>query len=119
MGRHDNDRLQGTLDLLVLKVLASRGRMHGYGITLQIQQISREELRVEEGSLYPALHRIEQSVVEQEIEAAGFVLVESADFLKNPDDTRDWSASPRVAGEKRGHSDRFVLKFVKPNKSQR
>lgn len=60
MGRHDNDRLQGTLDLLVLKVLASRGRMHGYGITLQIQQISREELRVEEGSLYPALHRMAQ-----------------------------------------------------------
>ncbi|WP_321472259.1 PadR family transcriptional regulator [uncultured Paludibaculum sp.] len=60
MGRHDNDRLQGTLDLLVLKVLASRGRMHGYGITLQVQQISQEELRVEEGSLYPALHRMAQ-----------------------------------------------------------
>lgn len=60
MGRHDNDRLQGTLDLLVLKVLASRGRLHGYGITLLVQQISKEELKVEEGSLYPALHRMAQ-----------------------------------------------------------
>ena len=55
-----NDRLQGTLDLLVLKTLASRGRMHGYGITLHVQQISRDVLRVEEGSLYPALHRMTQ-----------------------------------------------------------
>ena len=56
-----NDRLQGTLDLLVLKTLASRGRMHGYGITLHVQQISRDVLRVEEGSLYPALHRMTQA----------------------------------------------------------
>jgi PadR family transcriptional regulator PadR len=56
-----NDRLQGTLDLLVLKTLASRGRMHGYGVTLHIQQISQETLRVEEGSLYPALHRMTQA----------------------------------------------------------
>jgi len=58
MSRHSNDRLQGTLDLLVLKTLACRGRTHGYGITLHIQQISDEALRVEEGSLYPALHRM-------------------------------------------------------------
>ena len=54
------DRLQGTLDLLVLKSLASRGPMHGYGITLHIQTVSQDTLRVEEGSLYPALHRMEQ-----------------------------------------------------------
>ena len=59
--RHTNDRLQGTLDLLVLKTLASRGRMHGYGITLHIEQISESNLRLEEGSLYPALHRMLQS----------------------------------------------------------
>jgi len=53
--------LQGTLDLLVLKTLAQVGAMHGYGIVLHIQQASSELLRVEEGSLYPALHRIEQS----------------------------------------------------------
>jgi PadR family transcriptional regulator, regulatory protein PadR len=53
--------LQGTLDLLVLKTLAQVGSMHGYGIVLHIQQASSELLHVEEGSLYPALHRIEQS----------------------------------------------------------
>ncbi len=49
--------LQGTLDMLILKTL-SGGKMHGYGIARQIQQISREALVVEEGSLYPALHRM-------------------------------------------------------------
>ncbi|MBI4890134.1 MAG: PadR family transcriptional regulator [Acidobacteria bacterium] len=57
MGR-ETDRLQGTLDLLVLKTLDSKGTLHGYGITVQIQQVSKEMLRVEEGSLYPALHRM-------------------------------------------------------------
>jgi PadR family transcriptional regulator, regulatory protein PadR len=55
-----NDILQGTLVLLVLKTLASNKRMHGYAITTHIQQVSAELLRVEEGSLYPALHRMEQ-----------------------------------------------------------
>jgi PadR family transcriptional regulator PadR len=55
---HTNDRLKGTLDLLVLKILASQGQMHGYGITLRIEQISDNVLRLEEGSLYPALHRM-------------------------------------------------------------
>lgn len=59
MVRPKNDLLQGTLALLVLKTLA-RGPMHGYGITLHIQMISKEALRVEEGSLYPALHRMAQ-----------------------------------------------------------
>src|ERR1700721_2135737 len=54
-----NDILQGTLALLVLKTL-QHGPMHGWGITLHIQQISNDVLRVEEGSLYPALHRMEQ-----------------------------------------------------------
>lgn len=54
-----NDILQGTLALLVLKTL-QQGPMHGWGITLHIQQISDQVLRVEEGSLYPALHRMEQ-----------------------------------------------------------
>ena len=54
-----NDTLQGTLALLVLKTL-QRGPMQGWGTTMQIQQISDQELRVEEGPLYPALHRMEQ-----------------------------------------------------------
>ena len=58
MRTHSNDRLKGTLDLLVLKVLASHGRMHGYAITYRIEHISENVLRLEEGSLYPALHRM-------------------------------------------------------------
>jgi len=54
-----NDRLQGTLDLLILTVL-QRGAMHGFGITNRIEQISGGELEIEEGSLYPALHRMER-----------------------------------------------------------
>jgi transcriptional regulator len=61
MVKHTNDRLQGTLDLLVLKTLASRGQMHGYGITIHIEQVSEDILHLEEGSLYPALHRMTQS----------------------------------------------------------
>jgi len=53
--------LQGTLDLLVLKTLSQMGEMHGYGIVLYIQRASNELLRVEEGSLYPALHRMQQN----------------------------------------------------------
>ena len=53
--------LQGTLDLLVLKTLSQMGELHGYGIVLHIQRVSDDLLRVEEGSLYPALHRMEQS----------------------------------------------------------
>jgi len=55
-----NDILQGTLALLILKTLAAGHRMHGYAITAHIQKVSGELLRVEEGSLYPALHRMEQ-----------------------------------------------------------
>jgi PadR family transcriptional regulator PadR len=53
------DRLQGTLDLLVLRVLRS-DPMHGWGIAQQIQLISRDVLQVNQGSLYPALHRLEE-----------------------------------------------------------
>jgi PadR family transcriptional regulator PadR len=60
MSKHPNDRLQGTLDLLVLKSLARQGTMHGYGITMHIQTIAGDALRLEEGSLYPALHRMAQ-----------------------------------------------------------
>ena len=58
MARND---LQGSLDLLVLKTLAQRGKLHGYGIVQHIQVASDELLQVEEGSIYPALHRMEQS----------------------------------------------------------
>ena len=58
MARND---LQGTLDLLVLKTLSQMGELHGYGIVLHIQKASDELISVEEGSLYPALHRMEMS----------------------------------------------------------
>jgi transcriptional regulator len=61
MPKHRTDVLQGTLALLVLKTLHSRGRLHGYAIAAHIQLVSEDLLRVEEGSLYPALHRMEQA----------------------------------------------------------
>ena len=60
MSRSRNDILQGTLALLVLKALAAQGKLHGYAITAHIQRVSADLLRVEEGSLYPALHRMTQ-----------------------------------------------------------
>src|SRR5438874_12991899 len=55
------DSLQGSIDLLVLKILSRRPRLHGYAIMSTIQDMSAEILRVEEGSLYPALHRMEEA----------------------------------------------------------
>ena len=60
------------------------------------------------------LHRIEERVVIEEVTAAGFRLDARSDILRNPADPRDWNASPREAGARRGQSDRFVLRFVKP-----
>lgn len=60
------------------------------------------------------LHRIDEQLVRDEVIRAGFVFREDAAFLKNSSDPRDWNASPRQAGERRGSSDRFVLKFEKP-----
>jgi PadR family transcriptional regulator PadR len=53
--------LQGTLDMLVLKTLDSMGPMHGFGIALRIQQVSKDLLQLNQGTLYPALLRLEQS----------------------------------------------------------
>ena len=55
------DSLQGSLDLLVLKILSRRPGLHGYALMTAIQETSREVLRVEVGSLYPALHRMEEA----------------------------------------------------------
>lgn len=59
MAVQPSDRLQGTLDLLVLRVLR-RGTMHGWGVAQEIQMISRDVLQVNQGSLYPALRRLEE-----------------------------------------------------------
>lgn len=58
MGDKGNDLLQGTLDMLILKAV-SLGPLHGYGVLLRIQQISGERLAIQQGSLYPALYRLE------------------------------------------------------------
>lgn len=62
----------------------------------------------------PTLHRIDEEQVKADVAAAGFRLAAEGSFLRNPDDARDWSTSPRAAGERRGTSDRFALRFVKP-----
>ncbi len=59
MARHKADLLQGTLDMLILKALSS-GAMHGYGVGQRIEQMAEEMLSVEEGSLYPALYRLDE-----------------------------------------------------------
>jgi PadR family transcriptional regulator, regulatory protein PadR len=96
--KHTNDRLQGTVDLLVLKTLASLGRMHGYGITLHIEQVSEEILRLEEGSLYPALHRMTQSGwlrsewgVSQNNRRARYYTITAAGRRQLADEEKNWA----------------------------
>jgi predicted methyltransferase len=60
------------------------------------------------------LHRVDELWAIRDVERAGFLHAGDADFLRNPSDTRDWNDSPREAGDRRGTSDRFVAKFIKP-----
>jgi PadR family transcriptional regulator, regulatory protein PadR len=60
MGEQKSDVLQGTLDLMVLKTLESMGRLHGYGIARRIEQVSGSSLSLNQGTIYPALLRLEQ-----------------------------------------------------------
>lgn len=61
------------------------------------------------------LHRIDEELVRKEVDRAGFRFDFASDFLRNSDDDRTWNSSPRQAGARRGTSDRFAIKFVKPN----
>jgi PadR family transcriptional regulator PadR len=61
MRDNHKDQLQGTLDLVVLRILSTGGSLHGYAILDRAEQISREVIRIEPGSLYPALHRMEEA----------------------------------------------------------
>ena len=83
------------------------------GVYAIVDHASREGKGTTETEM---LHRIEEKVVREEIALAGFKLEAGGNFLRSPSDTRDWNASPRKAAEKRGTSDRFALKFVKPAK---
>jgi PadR family transcriptional regulator, regulatory protein PadR len=98
MRTHTNDRLKGTLDLLVLKALASQGRMHGYAITLRIEEISDNVLRLEEGSLYPALHRMTQAGwlrsewgVSESNRRARYYSITAAGRKQLAEETQEWS----------------------------
>ena len=62
MGAKNKDQLQGSIDLLVLRILASSSEsLHGYTIAERVESISEDMLRIEEGSLYPALHRMDEA----------------------------------------------------------
>ena len=98
MRTHTNDRLKGTLDLLVLKTLASQGRMHGYSITLRIEQLSVNVLHLEEGSLYPALHRMTQAGwlrsewgVAESNRRARYYVITTAGRKQLAEETQEWS----------------------------
>jgi PadR family transcriptional regulator PadR len=91
-----SDLLQGTLDLLVLKTL-DQGPMHGWGISLRIQAVSQDVLQVNQGSLYPALHRLEQQgLIESEWGAsennrqAKFYQLTRAGRKQLAEETRSW-----------------------------
>ncbi len=85
--------------------------LHSGGVYIVIDHSGRSGTGTTETQ---SLHRIEEQVVRDEVQKVGFRLEQEANFLRNPNDTRDWNASPRAAAEKRGTSDRFALKFVKP-----
>jgi PadR family transcriptional regulator PadR len=94
--RNDLDLLQGTLDVLVLKTL-SPGPMHGWGISQRIQQVSEDVLRVNQGSLYPALYRLESQGwikaewgVSENNRKAKFYELTRAGRRKLADETESW-----------------------------
>src|SRR5204863_7125467 len=91
------DLIQGTLDMLILKAV-SLGPLHGYGVLLRIQQISRNRLEIQQGSLYPALYRLEhQGFIESEWgesdnkRKARFYRLTAAGRRQLQQETRDWN----------------------------
>jgi transcriptional regulator len=91
------DLLQGTLDMLILKAV-SLGPLHGYGVLLRIEQISRNRLEIQQGSLYPALYRLEhQGLIESEWgesenkRKARFYRLTAAGRRQLQQETRDWN----------------------------
>ena len=102
MRDNKKDQLQGTLDLLVLRTLSTSGAMHGYAIAERVQQVSRDTLRIEAGSLYPALHRMEDAGwvraswdVSESNRRARFYTLTAAGKKRLADETEHWA---RLAG---------------------
>src|SRR5438034_8740340 len=98
------DLLQGTLDMLILKAV-SLGPLHGYGVLLRIQQISRNRLEIQQGSLYPALYRLErQGLIESEWgesenkRKARFYRLTAAGRKQLQQEARDWHRMTDIIG---------------------
>jgi len=98
------DLLQGTLDMLILKAI-SLGPLHGYGILLRIQQISKQRLGIQQGSLYPALYRLEhQGLIASEWgqsenkRRARFYRLTAAGRKQLQEETRNWNRMADIIG---------------------
>ncbi len=105
MGDNRRDQLQGTLDLLVLRTLATGGRMHGYAITERVEQTSRAVLRIEAGSLYPALHRMEEAGwvqsdwgTSENNRKARFYTITAKGMRRLDEEQEHWSALTQAVG---------------------
>jgi transcriptional regulator len=105
-GKHDlpAELMQGTLDMLILKAV-SLGPLHGYGVLLRIQQISGDELVIQQGSLYPALYRLEhQGVIASEWgesennRKAKFYTLTKAGRLRLQTETQRWNRMAGIIG---------------------
>src|SRR5829696_4683509 len=99
MGDNRKDQLQGTLDLLVLRILSSADAIHGFAIAERIEQVSKDVLRVEAGSLYPALHRMTEAGwvksswgVSDNNRRARFYTITAAGRKRLADEEAHWSA---------------------------
>jgi PadR family transcriptional regulator len=106
MPKHPNDRLQGTLDLLILKILARGGAQHGYGIAQRIHLVTDESLRIEEGSLYPALQRMTQEkwlraewATTDTGRKARFYTITAAGRRQLEEEERRWAALTEAVGK--------------------
>ena len=105
MRDNKKDQLQGTLDLLVLRILSTADTMHGFAIADRIEQVSKEVLRVEAGSLYPALHRMAEAGwvtsswgVSDNNRRARFYTLTAAGRRRLADEERHWSALTSAVG---------------------
>jgi PadR family transcriptional regulator, regulatory protein PadR len=105
MGDNKKDQLQGTLDLLVLRILSTADTMHGFAITDRIEQISGEVLKVEAGSLYPALHRMTEAGwvksswgVSENNRKARFYRITAAGRKRLADEEEHWASLTAAVG---------------------
>lgn len=111
MRDNKKDQLQGTLDLLVLRILSLGAPMHGFAITERIEQISRDVLRVEAGSLYPALHRMAEAGwvksswgVSENNRRARFYSITAAGRRRLAEEETHWASLTAAVGRVLKHS---------------